>query len=106
MFLGKMLAWSGTGAGIDGKDAGKMEVSAERGQSREDGRLHWGLEQLGARMPMLTWGVSILGTSSSAQSLPGSSAVARPHRLQVEEPSMVFVPSSSVTALLNSPVRR
>jgi len=48
---------------------------------------------------MLTWNVSVLGTSSSAQPLPGSSAVAQRehelHRQQVKEPSSVLLSSSS-----------
>jgi hypothetical protein len=42
LFSVKMLAWSGTGAGIGGKDAGEMENSAQGGQTHGDGQLHWG----------------------------------------------------------------
>ena len=53
---------------------------------------------------MLTWNVSVLGTSSSAQPLPGSSAVAQRehelHRQQVKEPSSVLLSSSSDRTLL------
>jgi hypothetical protein len=66
---------------------------------KEDNRLGMdvsigGLEQLGARMPMLTRDESGLGTSSSAQFHPGSSAVTRrehePRLQRVEELSGVF----------------
>lgn len=71
---------------------------------KEDNRLGMdvsigGVEQLGARMPMLTRDESGLGTSSSAQFHPGSSAVTRrehePRLQRVEELSMVFLPSFS-----------